>query len=397
MRALDRVFINRVAKIMGDYYNTLMALYWPIAIQLMTAAMCAVYVLKKRYSGDLKYGLAWFSPRTPLASAQGRVPIYTMAVFSLFDQLNAAMTSIPQTYIPPAMQTALTNTVVLFTAVIAYFYLGSRFKQVHYAGCVLVLLACITGSVVELQQGQLPPPQNTQGDAVSVATSTMALMYTVFLLAQAPAGMSSCYKQKVMKLVDMDLMWATWWSGNFQIVWGIVFYSINWIPYPIPGGHNEKSPVSLGSDLSDAWKCFTGSNPKGDVTTCGEDSAWFWFMIYLLFNITFNVLMLWLTKYLSATWASIGNVLCGDLYGVFGQFSFVSGAGSKLMSLEEWLALSYSSVAMWVYNIEDEVDQNGEIVYGIPKDAEKSADGALEDASVSNLEHVVETEAIVEV
>lgn len=391
MRALDRVFINRVAKIMGNDFNTLMSLYWPICIQVMTAILCGGYVLRKRYLGDLSYGLGWFSPITPLASAQGRVPLYTMAIFSVFDQLNAAMTAIPQTYIPPAMQTALNNTVVLFTAVIAYFYLGSRFKQVHYAGCVLVLLACVTGSVVELEQGKLPPPQSN-GKAVYVATGTMAIMYIIFLVAQVPAGMSNCYKQKVMKRVDMDLMWATFWSGNFQVLWGILFYTINWIPYPIPGGHNEKSPATLGSDLSDAWKCFLGTNPSPDVTSCSEDSAWLWFVVYLIFNISFNVLMLWLTKYLSATWASIGNVLCGDLYGVFGQFSFVSGKGSKVMPLEQWLALSYSSVAMWVYNVEDEVDKDGQSVYGIPQDADKTEAPKMAFADKTETPKMVEVE-----
>lgn len=391
MRALDRVFINRVSKIMDSYFNTLMALYWPICIQIMTAMICGGYVLRKRYLGDKSYGIGWFSPLTPLASAQGRVPLYTMAIFSVYDQLNAAMTAIPQSYIPPAMQTALNNTVVLTTAVIAFFYLGSRFKQVHYAGCLLVLLACVTGSVVELEQGSLPPPQNSQNQAISVATSTMAIMYIIYLLAQIPAGMSNCYKQKVMKRVDMDLMWATFWSGNFQVIWGVVFYTINWIPYPTPGGHNTKSPTTLGSDLSDAWKCFVGTNPSPEMKSCSEDSALLWFIVYLLFNISFNILMLWLTKYLSATWASIGNVLCGDLYGVFGQFSFVSGKGSKLMSLEQWLALSYSSVAMWIYNIEDEVDKDGQSVYGISKDVDTTETPKVKDVGIES-QVVVEVE-----
>merc|ERR1712083_663790 len=82
-------------------------------------------------------------------------------------------------------------------------------------------------------------------------------------------------------------------------------------------------------------------------------------------NVTFNLILLWLTKYLSATWASIGNVLCGDLYGVFGQFSFINGSGSNWLPLEQWLALILSSIAMWVYNIEDEMDKTGKSVYGV--------------------------------
>merc|ERR1711879_237036 len=94
-------------------------------------------------------------------------------------------------------------------------------------------------------------------------------------------------------------------------------------------------------------------------------AAWVWFAVYLAFNVFFNLLMLWLTKYLSATWASIGNILCGALYGVFGQFGIFSGTSTKVMPLEQWLALILSSIAMWVYNIEDEVDMHGKTVYGV--------------------------------
>merc|ERR1712232_989305 len=121
-------------------------------------------------------------------------------------------------------------------------------------------------------------------------------------------------------------------------------------------------------DLGDSWTCFIGENPHSGISSCSADQAWLWFLVYLVFNVSFNVLMLWLTKYLSATWASIGNVLCGDLYGIFGQFDIFSGTGNKAMPLEQWLALILSSIAMWVYNIEDEVDVDGKSVYGVPKE-----------------------------
>merc|ERR1712232_1182211 len=102
--------------------------------------------------------------------------------------------------------------------------------------------------------------------------------------------------------------------------------------------------------------------------TCTTGQAWIWFMVYLFFNLTFNMAVLWLTKYMSGTWASIGNILCGDLYGIFGQFSVFSGKPTQVMPLPEWLALILSSVAMWVYNIEDEMDVTGKSVYGVNSD-----------------------------
>jgi hypothetical protein len=332
-----------------SYGSALMNLYWPFFVQIMTAAISIGYVLKLRFvNKDQRYGLSWLLPWSPLASTQGRVPFYSIVLFAFFDQLNAAITAIPQIWLPEAMQTALTNTVVFWTALIAYFYLGSRFKQVHYAGCLLVMIAVIVGMSVELQQGGLPQPTAADGSTIEVSVGVMLLMYVIYLIGVIPSGMSNCYKQKVLKEFDMNCMWASWWSGNMQIFMGWFCFMISWLPYPVPGGgHNTQSPLTLGSDLADSWTCFTGSNPKpSEDSSCTTGTAWAWFIVYLAFNVFFNLLMLWLTKYLSATWASIGNILCGDLYGVFGQFGIFSGTGTKVMPLEQWLALILSSIAM---------------------------------------------------
>jgi hypothetical protein len=204
-------------------------------------------------------------------------------------------------------------------------------------------------------------------------------MYIIFAIAVLPAAMSQCWKQNMMKSFDMDLMWTYLWSGNFEVLWGFVLYTVNWIPYPVPGGYNTQSPSTLGKDLRDAWTCFTGTDPIPEINSCSADQAWLWFLVYLMFNVSYVVFMLWLTKYLSATWASIGSVLCGDLYGVLGQFGFISGGGrTQWMPLEQWLALSLSSVAMWVYNIEDEVGIDGQSVYGVTLEEKESQSAALE-------------------
>lgn len=375
-RALDRVLLIRVSKIMGnDYAGTLMNLYWPVSVQLITACFTCGYVIKKRYvDEDERYGLSFFSLFSPLASSRGVVPMIWMATFSFWDQLNAAIQAIPQVWIADAEQVALTNTVVVWTALIAYFYLGSRFKQVHYAGCLLILISCVVAVNVQLASQGLPQPV-ADARVIETSTGVMTIIYLVYLIGVVPSAASNCYKQKVTKGVDLDLMWATFWAGNFQVLWGLLMYPINWIPYPMPGHTNSQSPATLVSDLADSWACFTGHAPTPANSSCTTDSAWLWFIWYLTFNVFFNLLMLWLTKYLSATWASIGNVLCGDLFGVFGQFGFVSGNATQVMPLAQWLSLALSSMAMWVYNIEDEVNADGKVVYGVPDGSKTEEEG----------------------
>eukprot|EP00434_Breviolum_minutum_P000335 symbB.v1.2.000280.t1/scaffold23.1/size449444/7 len=107
-----------------------------------------------------------------------------------------------------------------------------------------------------------------------------------------------------------------------------------------------------------------GKNPKPSVTTCDAEPAYLWFMMYLLFNVFFNLFFLWLIKRLSGTWASIGSILCGNLCGIFSQFELFAGKSAAKLTFEQWMALILSSIAMWVYNIEEEVDVNGKSVYG---------------------------------
>mmetsp|Transcript_99741 Transcript_99741/g.257713 ORF Transcript_99741/g.257713 Transcript_99741/m.257713 type:complete len:504 (+) Transcript_99741:78-1589(+) len=406
IRAMDRIFLYRVQKSMADYTAVVMSLYWPPMVQLMCFLVALMYVARKRFSdGDKSYNMSWFSPFSERASTQGAVPQLWIAQFAFWDQLNAIISAPPGPFIPMVLQTPLNNTVVLFTGLISYFYLKTRYKQVHYAGIVLIVASCLVGVLVELQGPApilcsglhaandaleqplvamyiseetkwvvgnatddcvigLPPYKDSSGEVIYIDFSTLALMYGLYILAIIPSAYSNCYKQKKLKQVNLDVMWSFFWSGMWQVAWGLLLYPLSWMPWPTPTGHNEASPSRLGQDLADSWTCFMGTNPKPSVTTCAEDPAWVWFMVYLLFNVFFNLFFLWLIKRLSGTWAAIGSILCGNLCGVFSQFELFAGPSAAKLTLEQWTALALSSIAMWVYNIEDEVDIHGNSVYG---------------------------------
>merc|ERR1711988_256336 len=88
-----------------------------------------------------------------------------------------------------------------------------------------------------------------------------------------------------------------------------------------------------------------------------------WFGIYMLFNLSFNLLFYYLTKRMSAVWATIATTLCLDLTNIFSQFSFLMGAGAQLMTFCVWLGTIIASVALWVYNLEKETDKKGRNVW----------------------------------
>ena len=107
-----------------------------------------------------------------------------------------------------------------------------------------------------------------------------------------------------------------------------------------------------------------GTNPKAQVTSCSAEPAWAWFATYLFFNVFFNLCLMWLIKHMSSTWAAIGTVLCGNLGGFFSQFEIFGGKSAQVLSMEQWMALILSTIALWVYNTQDEEDKHGQSVYG---------------------------------
>lgn len=185
----------------------------------------------------------------------------------------------------------------------------------------------------------------------------MALWYGFFALSTVPSAVSNCYKQKVLKGRDVDVCYATWWSGNFQVLWGLLLFWINWIPLP---DQNVQPPSATMQMISDTWQCFIGNMPNADDQSCAAEGgpAGKWFIIYLCFNLTFNICLLWLTKRMSAVWAQIATTLCLDLTNIFSQFKFIVGDSAQLMSFCEWLATVIASLALWTYNVMPEIRPN---------------------------------------
>ena len=87
--------------------------------------------------------------------------------------------------------------------------------------------ACRTWQTGDPPLGQYKTPAGTLATASSV-------WYVIYVVGTVPAGISNCYKQKCLKSVDLEVMYATLWSGYWQILWGFVMFPFNWIPLPSP-------------------------------------------------------------------------------------------------------------------------------------------------------------------
>ena len=239
---------------MVNYQLMYMNLLWPIGIQLMTILISIVFVWQMRKQGEMQYDFTFFLPSSKIASKYGHVPQWRLGLFSFWDQLNAVFTSIPGPYISITMQSILTNLNLVWTVVISMIYLGSRYNQNHYIGCILIVFSGLVSITVELTTGT---GLNEYVTANGVTLSTSSLWYIIFIVGTIPAGISNCYKEKQLKVRELDIMYASLWSGYWQIFWGLLMFPINWLRMPSPANYN--SPGDTGTYLANTFTCFFGT------------------------------------------------------------------------------------------------------------------------------------------
>jgi len=406
-RAADRAFIYRVSKYLRNpTYNLIQQnLIWPFSIQLMTVGMLLVYIVILRRQGHTEYTWRFFLPGSETASTRGAVPMYLLALFSLGDQLNAAMQAPAIPYISLPVNSVMSNFVLILMVVVATVWLKTSFKQNHYIGCVMILLSvvvtvadkleandcsaaaldaanqCVAAGTGDCNLQCLNSYKDASGNFLLLSPAAMAVWYGLLLFSQVPAAISNCFKQKILKGVDLDVCYATWWSGNFQIVWGLLLFWTLWIPYP---GVHHLTPGGTFEAIGDTLQCFIGNIPHPGDEACGQEGgpAIKWFGIYLIFNLTFNVCLLWLTKQMSAVWAQIATTLCLALTNIFSQWQFMVGDSAQLMTLCQWLGTLMAAVALWTYNLEAEIIPPMDGEFG-PKRARTFGAGVPSDARTS--------------
>merc|ERR1719353_1956339 len=95
---------------------------------------------------------------------------------------------------------------------------------------------------------------------------------------------------------------------------------------------NSHGVVESASFLQNAALCLLGYAPSEDPRDqlCVADgTALLWFGLYITCCTAFNVLGCWLMKSMSATWCTVGSVLCLYLTAVFASSELLMGPEAR--------------------------------------------------------------------
>merc|ERR1712238_221778 len=158
---------------------------------------------------------------------------------------------------------------------IAFFWIRARYQQTHYIGMALVLMSILVQISPKITSNDCSDDglvaglcfasyYNAQGDYVKLELNQMVMWYVLFFVGTLPMAAGNVYKQKVLQGRDVDVCYATWWSGNFQVLWGWLFLPLIWVPLP---GQDALSPIDTFSEIGNTLSCIAGNMPRPDDIT----------------------------------------------------------------------------------------------------------------------------------
>ncbi|KAL3795523.1 hypothetical protein HJC23_009236 [Cyclotella cryptica] len=171
------------------------------------------------------------------------------------------------------------------------------------------------------------PASSSTASSTSESSSTILLWSIVTILACIPMTMSSIYKEMTLSgdssNVDIDPIFLNGWVAFFQFLFSF--------PLAFPAGMTSNPPVTpseLPSNILDGIKCYVG---KGTIDGgCHPDHlchlAPLYVNMFLLFNVGFNILIVYILKFGSANVLFMAGTIMVPLGNVAFALPFMPGS-----------------------------------------------------------------------
>jgi len=218
------------------------------------------------------------------------------------------------------MQQLLNQAIIPVTMIGSFFVLKERFTPIQVGGALVI----VGGVIVSLVPGLTDPSAN-KGNV---------FFWNMFYLCQViPFAASNVYKDIAFKAVDMDVWYLQFWDVFWGSVVGSLLFPINTILPPpayiawdqIPNSMRDGGLCLVGENLitSDNSKC--GPDNVDHISCDDCDSSWLILIIYMAINVAYNVFILLVIKYGSATILSIAQTVRLPLTNICFSFEFIMG------------------------------------------------------------------------
>lgn len=337
-----------------------------VALVLLILARCVDRVLYTRITYDYVAFLWYFSNViTPIAFVVTSWPIvwykmyftdeitpemrtfphYKFLIMALLDTLYNMLGAFPTPHIGGNLANVLNQLNLPFNMVLSYMFLSTRFKRGHILGSILVLYG---GLVVMI-------PIMTGMESANMPDPTVGWI-SLYIVSLIPAAASNVYKEIGLKDVDLDIWYANAWVSFYQLLLGVAsIWTIR-----IKAFSDPPVPWSdFTSYVAKAHQCFLGEAVEFNGHQLACDAGTFHvFLVYIVFNMVYNQLMLYIFKEGSSVLFVVSSAVCLPLTDLLYMIPFLTGefAGQKF-TIYDGFALFVLVMGLLVYHSEKEERQ----------------------------------------
>jgi hypothetical protein len=215
------------------------------------------------------------------------------------DSGSSTIGGIAGAFCPGEVQTILNQMVIPLTMISSYVFLGTTFETSQLWGSGLILIGALAASSDYLFNSSSPSSSDntaTSGHGISLSVSI-----ALYFLSVIPSALSNIYKESKMKEMDLNEFHTSTIVSFWQLWVGFVFLPL--MSLPSLGG---LSYAEMGSQLSDGYACFLGTDPNDPTHDCSNAAPLF--IAYVFVNFFYNILLLFITKRGSAVLLVISQV-----------------------------------------------------------------------------------------
>jgi len=245
-----------------------------------------------------------------ITQEQRAIPWYKFAIMGCLDGIAGMMQSFAVNYIPSGgLIILLTQAAIPISMAISKPLLKAKYNLQHYLGAVIVVI----GIVVVLIPTFTSKEQSGQGDESS---GTILMWCGVLIVSCVPMTLSSVYKEKALGETEIDVVYLNGWVAVYQFIICLVL--------AVPGGYaSSLEPYQIPQNFVDGAKCYIGDNSilESTATIVADQckTAPIFVTMYLIFNVAYNILIIMILKYGSATLLFLAMTIMVPL----GNFTFM--------------------------------------------------------------------------
>ncbi|KAG2394201.1 hypothetical protein C9374_003965 [Naegleria lovaniensis] len=319
-RSVDFVLYVRMTKKMRNYE-------YMLADVFLSLGFCFV-----------SWPVTWFKMfRGTITKEMRAFPSYKFIVMGIMDSLNVLISTIPSALVSGPVNVLMSQSVVFINMVASFVFLHFRYNVYHIGGVILVMI----GITIDI----FPLFANTSGGDDPNAWLWILLLF----VSNIPAAASNVYKEKYLKEANLDVFYLNSWVALYQFIFGLMSVFTVFIPLP---DSPYVDPANLYEYMWSGIKCFFGFN---SVLSDQCDFFWLVFMVFICFNMTYNILLLVVFKRGSSTLAVVASVARLALSNFGFLIKFLAGeAYLEALSPFDIIALVILILGIIIYSLTSE-------------------------------------------